>query len=207
MVLRLDACDPARQYQVTERREPVIAFWRSHVIAESAKQLAEDVRKKTEAAGADLAKAREAMRAAATEAGLTVETLRRFNRTTEAPRPPQAAPGETLAPELAALAQKLEVRNRVQQDYQVLSGLEPGKTRDPNLVDEKAGLAVAVLLVEKHEPSPTEMRDDDAQQEKFGIAFQAKNRADSVFSYEALAKRYQIVRRDASAPKKAPEDA
>jgi len=196
MVMRLDSCDPARQYQVGERREAVLEYWRKYQIAEAAKTLADEIRKKAEAASPDVAKVAEAMEKAAAEAGLSAQSIRRFNRTTDAPKPPVAAAGQTLSPEIQAAARRITERNRVQQDYQTLSSLDVGKLRDPVLVDEKSGAAYVIAVTEKHEPLPVEMRDADLNQEEYAAAQKARMKFDSLFGYEALVKRFNVRRFD-----------
>jgi hypothetical protein len=196
MVMRLESCDPARQYQVGERREAVLEFWRKYQVAEAAKSLAEEIRKKAEAAGPDAAKVAEAMQSAAKEAGLTAQSIRRFNRSTEAPKPPVAAAGQTLAPEVQAAARRILERNRVQQDYQALSSIDVGKVRDPVLIDDKTEAVYVIAVTEKHEPLPVEMRDADLRQEEFAEAQKAQMKFQTLFSYDTLAKRYHLQRFD-----------
>jgi hypothetical protein len=194
MVMRLESCDPARQYQVGERREAVAEFWKKHQVAELAKSVAEDIRKQAEAAGTDAAAVSAALEKAATAAGLTPQSIRRFNRSTESPKPPVAAPGQTLSPDVQAVARRMTERNRVQQDYQTLSSLDVGKLRDPVLVDEKTEAVYVVVLTEKHEPLPVEMRDADMRQEEFAEAQRLRIKFESMFGYEALAKRFKLQR-------------
>jgi hypothetical protein len=196
MVLRLDSCDPARQYQVGERREAVLEYWRKYQIAEAAKTLAEEIRKKAEAASPDVAKVVEVMEKAASEAGLTAQSIRRFNRTTDAPKAPVAAAGQTLSPENQAAARRIAERNRVQQDYQALSSLDAGKLRDPVLVDDKTSAAYVIAITEKHEPLPVEMREADLNQEEYAAAQKARMKFDTLFGYEALAKQFNLRRFD-----------
>ena len=196
MVMRLESCDPARQYQVGERREAVLEFWRKYQVAEAAKTLAEDIRKKAESAGPDVAKVVESMQKSAAEAGLVAQSIRRFNRTTDAPKAPVAAAGQTLAPDIQAAARRILERNRVQLDYQALSSLEVGKVRDPVLVDDKTEAVYVIAITEKHEPLPVEMRDADLRQEEFGEAQKARNRFETLFGYDTLAKRYNLRRFD-----------
>lgn len=196
MVMSLESCDAARQYSIAERAEAVVEYWRKHQVVEAAKSVAEEIRKKAEAGLPDVAKVTEALRKAAADAGLEVQTLRRFNRTTDAPKVPVAAAGETLAPEVQAIARRLALRNRVQQDYQLLSGLEVGKPRDPVLVDEKLEAAFVIVVTEKYEPRPIEMREEELRSERYGLAIQAKTKVDEVFGYDELAKELHLQRFD-----------
>lgn len=196
MVMSLESCDAARQYSIAERAEAVVDFWHKYQVVEAAKAVAEDIRKKADAGLPDVAKVVEEMRKAAAEAGLEVQTLRRFNRTTEAPKVPTAATGETLAPEVKAIARRVELRNRVQQDYQRLSTLEIGKPADPVLVDETAEAAFVIVVTEKYEPRPVEMRDEELRSDRYGLAFQSKMKVDAVFGYDELAKTLHLKRFD-----------
>lgn len=205
MVASLESCDAARQYTLAERAEQVVDFWHKHQVVEAAKSVAEEIRKKAEAAQPDAAKVAEALRAAAAEAKLEVQTLRRFNRSTESPRVPVAAAGETLSPEVQAIARRIALRNRVQQDYQLLSGLDVGKVRDPVLVDEKLEAAFVVVVTEKYEPRPVEMRDEELRSDRYGLAIQAKSKIDQVFAYEELAKTLNLKRFDEKAKPAADE--
>lgn len=196
MVLRLDACDAARQSTIEERRQPVVDFWRNYQVAEGARALAEDVRKKAEAAGPEPEKMAAAMRQAAADAGVTAELVAKFNRGTDAPKPPTAEPGQTLSPELTALARKITLRNRVQSDYQLLSGLAVGKLREPVLVDDKLGAAITMLVTEKTEPKPVEMSDDDLRNQRLAVAGQIFQKSFGAFDYDAVAKRLNLQRFD-----------
>jgi hypothetical protein len=196
MVARLDSCDAARQFTIEERRQPVVDFWRTYQTAEGARALAEDVRKKAEAAGPEPEKMAAAMRQAAADAGLAAETLTRVNRETDAVKPPTAEPGQTLSPELTALARKMALRNRVQSDYQLLAGLAVGKLRDPILVDEKLGAAIAVLVTEKTEPKPVEMSDDDLRNQRLSVAGQIFQKSFGAFDFDAVSKRLNLQRFD-----------
>jgi hypothetical protein len=194
MAMRLESCDPAQQYKVGERREAVVEYWRKYMVAESAKAAAEEIQKKAQAASPDPAKVVDAMQKAAAEAGLEAQSIRRFNRTTESPKPPVAPAGEKLAPDVEAAARRIVERNRVQQDYQALSSVEVGKLRDPVLVDEKTEAAYVVAVVERHEPLPVEMRDSDLSQEEFMESQRAQMKFGQLFSYDAVAKRYNLRR-------------
>jgi hypothetical protein len=196
MVLRFDGCEDARQFTIEERRRPVVDFWRTYQTSEGARAAAEEVRKKAEAAGPEVEKMAAAMTQAAADAGLAAETIVRFNRSTDTPKPPVAEEGKTLSPELAALAKTRTMRNRVQADYQLLSGLAVGKLRDPVLIDEKAGAAFAVLVTEKVEPKPVEMSDDDLRRERLTVASQIFQKSYDAFDYDAVAKRLSLQRFD-----------
>jgi hypothetical protein len=191
MVMRLESCDPARQYDVSEKVNEVLEFWRKYKTAEGAKLALEEVRKKAEAAGPDAAKVAEAMTKAAAEAGLPSDTLNRFNRKTESPKPPTAAPGQALSPELAAVARNVAVKNRVQQSYQPLSQLAPGKFLDV-IVDEKIEAAVLVLLVDKQDPAPLEMQEAELRQERIALYSQGRQKMNDLVGFDALAKRFDI---------------
>ena len=127
---------------------------------------------------------------------LTSQTLRRFHRMTEAPKVPAAAPGQTLTPEVEAAARRIKYRNLVQQEYPLLAGYPAGKFLEPPFMDDKSEAAYVMFIVEKHEPTPVEMRDADVRQARYGVAFQAKMKADQLFSYETVAKRVNLVRLD-----------
>jgi hypothetical protein len=206
MVLRLDSCDPARIHAIEEKRAEVSEVWKKHQVAEAAKAVLEEIRKKAEAANPDAAKPEvektvAALRAAAAEAGLEARTLRRFSRTTEAPKPPVAPPGEKLSPELQAVARRVQVRNRVQKQYQALSTLSVGKFADV-VVDAASEAAILVFLVEKHEPGPLEMQDDEFRNERMTLARQAMEKSEELTGYDALAKRYSLKRYDEKPAKK-----
>lgn len=203
MVLRFDSCEPARQYTLQERRQPVVDFWRTYQTNEGARSLAEEIRKKAEAAGPEVDKMVAAMKQAATDAGLTLETITHFSRNSEAPKPPVAEAGKTLSPEMAALARKIALRSRVQTDYQLLSGLAAGKLREPVLADEKVEAVFAVLVTDKVEPKPVEMSDDDLRMERFGVMRQLIQKSQQSFDFDALAKRLNLQRFDEK-PSKAP---
>jgi hypothetical protein len=204
MVLRLEACEPPRQFALQERRQPVVDFWRTYQTTEGARALAEEIRKKAEAAGPEVEKMVAAMKQAAADAGLSLETLSRFCGTSDAPKPPVAESGKELSPQLAALARKIALRNRVQTDYQLLSGLAVGKLREPVLADEKASAAFAVLVTEKIEPKPVEMSEEDLRRERLGVAAQTIEKAYQAFDYDAVAKRLHLQRFDQKAAKTPP---
>jgi len=193
MVMRLESCDPARLYDVSEKVNELLEFWRKYKEAEGAKLALDDVRKKAEAAGPDAAKVVEALTSAATESGLPTETLRRFNKKTEAPKAPTAAPGQALTPELATIARGVEVRNRVQQSYQQLSALEPGKFLDV-IVDQKLEAALLVVLVDKQDPAPLEMQEAELRQERMALFQQARQKMGEHLGFDALAKRFNLRR-------------
>jgi hypothetical protein len=194
MVMRLESCDPARKHPIHEKVNELLDIWRKYKVAESAKRGLDEVKKAAEAAGTEVDKIVPALEKAAADAGLKVETLRKFNRKTEAPKPPTAAPGQTLSPELAALARAATMRNRVQQSYQQLSMLAPGKFLDV-MVDEKLEAALLVLLVEKSDPAPLEMQDSELRQERMAL-YQSDTRSklSELVGFDALAKRYKLVR-------------
>ena len=202
MVIALEGCDPARLYPVAEKKDLVVDFWRRHRVGELARSLAEEIQKKVSAAGPDAAKMSEAMKQAAKDAGLEVQTLRRFNRTTSAPKAPVAGPNGQLSEESQKLARRIAARNRVQQDYGILSLLDAGKLREPVLVDEKTEAAFVIFVVEKHEPAPLEMQDAELRQERIMIASQTVAKSNELNSYEALAKRFNLQRFDAKDAKK-----
>jgi hypothetical protein len=193
MVMRLESCDPERQYDVSEKVNELLEYWRKYKTAEGAKLGLEEVRKKAEAAGPDAPKIAEAMIKAAADAGLPSDTLNRFNKKTESPKPPIAAPGQTLAPDVAAIARGVAVRNRVQQSYQALSALAPGKFLDV-IVDEKLEAGLLVLLVEKQDPAPLEMQDAELRQERMGLFQQGRQKMSELVGYDALAKRFDLRR-------------
>ncbi len=195
MTMCLEQCDPARKYTVAEKPAEILEFWRKHKIAESAKAVLTDVKKTAEAAGPDAQKVADAAREAAGKAGLAVETIRRFNRKTETPKPPTAAPGQKLPPDLEATARALALRNRVQQAYTQLSALEPGKFLDV-IVDEKDETALLVLVVEKQDPAPVEMLDDELRAERYGAMMQAQSKMNELAGFDALAKRFDLKRFD-----------
>lgn len=202
MVLCLEGCDPARLFPVSEKKDLVVDFWRRHRVGELARSAAEEIQKKVSAAGPDAAKMAEAMRQAAKDAGLDVQTLRRFNRTTTSPKPPVAGPDGHLSEATQNLARRIAARNRVQQDYGILSLLDAGRLREPVLVDETAEAAFVILVVEKYEPTPLEMQDSELRQERIMLASQAVTKSNDLNSYETLAKRYNLQRFDAKETKK-----
>lgn len=205
MVMRLESSDAARQSSPTEKREVVTEFWRKHKVSQLAKAQAEVIRAKADAAGPELDKRSQALRAAAAEMGLEVHTLRRFNNSTTAPKIPVAGPNEKLAPELEASARRVAFRNRVQQHYTFLSVLEPGKIVDQVVLDDRSQAAYAMLLTDKHEPTPLEMRDTDLRQERYGLAQQSMSKMTELTSYDALAKRFSLERFDPQPKKKSEE--
>jgi hypothetical protein len=108
---------------------------------------------------------------------------------------------------MKAVARRITARNRVQQDYAMLSTIEVGKFREA-LLDEKAEMAFLMLVVEKHEPTPLEMQDQDLANQRYGLAQQAARRRDELLGYDALAKRFRLQRFDepaAGRPSGAPE--
>jgi hypothetical protein len=193
-VLRLESCEEPKQFTIAERRAVVAEFWRHYQVTEGARVLAEEIRKKAEAAGPDVDKMVAAMRQAASEAGLTSATLRRIGRTTEAPKAPEPEAGKELSPEVAALARRITLANRVRSDYPLLSSLAVGKLREPVLADEKVEAAFAVLVTEKYEPKPVEMSDEDLRQERMAAASRVYSKAAAVFGFDEVAKRMNLQR-------------
>jgi hypothetical protein len=195
MVLSLESCDPARSYAIADKREEVVKIWKKLQVAEEAKKPLEEIKKEAEAAGTDAAKRREALKAAAEKRGLSVATLSRFNAKTETPKPPEAEPGQTLPADVAAVARRMALRNYVQQGYQMLQKKEPGEFVDPHWInEEKMDAAMLIMVVEKREPSAAEMQDDDLNMERMRGAQAAMQKANALFGFDAVAKRFNLQR-------------
>jgi hypothetical protein len=201
MVAVLEQSDPARQYAVADKKVEIVKVWRELQIAEEAKKPLAEIKKEAEAAGTDVAKRQEALRAAAAKQGLPVHSLRRFNSKTEAPKAPAAEPGKTLPPDVEAVAQRINWRNYVQKGYAQLSTMAPGQFVEPHWPGGEVQAAMLVLVVEKHEPAPVEMQDDDVRVERMIAARTARQKAMDLFGFDALAKRFNLQRFDEK-PKK-----
>jgi hypothetical protein len=190
IVARWTSWEPARERDVFEVRAQAEAYYRTYRANEIARDTLEAVRKKVDESGTDLATRQKSLRAAAAEAGLEVRTIRRFNARTERPQPPVIAGDAT--PEQQAAAERMSWRNRVQDDYPVLSKLEPGKLRDPVYLDDSVGAAFLELLVEKHEPEPQEMDDNTLRSERYVRMFQARRAMNDALSPKELKKRFRL---------------
>ncbi len=199
MVLRLAAFDAPRILTIEEARDKVVDFWRKHRVGEIAKERLEALKARVEAASAE-APAREAeLEKGAAEAGMQFGRLRRFNRDTRQPQPPEPTPGQELSPELADAAKKVRWRNRVQQDYAALLATEAGKFREPPLLDEKADAGFLALVVEKYEPAPIEMTAAELRTGRMIGQQEVRRKMEKLLGYEEVARRTDLVRHDLKA--------
>lgn len=191
MVLRWTALDPARERDVLDVREKAEEYLRSQRVTLAARDVLVELRKKVEAAVGDAAAQAAAFRAEAAAAGLEVRTLRRFHRESSRPTPPIVTDAST--PAERASAATVARRNRVQDDYGVLSRTDVGKFRDPVLLDETTQSAYLMLLIEKHEPLPAEMDEATLSMQRMMARYREQQRvAAEVLAGEALAKRYAL---------------
>lgn len=173
-----------------ELRERAAEFFRVYRANELGREVLDGIRKAAESAGPDVEARRAALRKAAEAAGLTVRTVKRFNAKTERVQPPLAAADATQAQRDAA--QAVTFRNRVQEDYAMLSRQSVGWLRDPILVDDSLGAAFLSLVVEKHEPEPIEMDAGTLRMERFMRQQKDRGIVRDALSTKELKRRFQL---------------
>ena len=190
VIARSTSFEPAHTRDVLEARAEVEAYYRDYRAADLARDVLLGVRKQIDEAGGDLAAKRANLRKFAEAAGLVVRELRRVTPRTEKPRVPTV--DADAAPAMRAAADRIRQRNRVQDDYAVLSRLEPGTFREPIVLDETAGAALLELVVERHEPDPIEMDEPTLRTERMVRMYQSQGKVAEALGTKELTRTYNL---------------
>jgi hypothetical protein len=203
MIVRCSSYEAPRERDINEVRKELENIFREHRATELAGDLLRNVRTQVEAVQGDVAAKEAALRKLAGEAGLEVRTIRRFNALTERPTPPPAG-GDAAA---EAAAAQIRQRVRVQDEYPFLSKLDAGKFRDPVILDDRAGGAFLMLVVEKQEPGPLEIDEATLQSERIGRMYMARESMLDHFAPKELKARYglELTPEGRTATEKQPE--
>jgi hypothetical protein len=184
-IVRWNAVEPPKQKDVADVRADMDQAVYARRREDMARDALADLRKKVEADPGDRAAA---LRARAAEAGLEVQTLRRFNQYSWSPAPPE----DGTTPEQKAAADRVRRRVRVQHDWHTLSRTDPGKFRDPILLDQNVGAAFLELVTEKTDPVVQEFGDDALARARSTKSMELGNKLGTMLSFDELAKRYEL---------------
>lgn len=199
VVARITSYEKASSKDVLdpEVRPRVEAYVREHRAADLASGRLKEMRTAVDAAGEGVEARRAAFRDRAAAAGLEVRTLRRFNQRTAKPTPAADPSGEAAI----AAAARTRHRNRMVDDYPVLSRLDLGRMRDPVLADDATGAAYLALVVEKYEPPPIEMDEATLRIQNMILARQSQQAAMEALSAKEVTKRFHLTYAKKEAPR------